>query len=298
MPSTSWSLILAGGIAGTLRTALTLVWTAGFVPTFLEPGAASVLLAKPVERWQLLLGKYVGVLAFVGFPGGALRRSDLAGSRDAHPSLEHDLLVVRSPALAPVRDLLQLSRFLLAVVTRSTVACVFGCALLAAGLGNQLWQRHGPQRFRAAVLARRYDRAGGCRILDFPKADRCRTDSFQFSGRAPIISRSRKRSFRSNPGTTSQPACRSFLRWFLPPGSWLCPAMSSMRWTIDEGSRASQTGKGIETGLTPSRFLTILKWFRVSRSGGMADAPDSKSGGVTPCGFKSHLRYYAASSAE
>src|SRR5437588_606804 len=43
-----------------------LVWTAGFVPTFLEPSAASVLLAKPAARWQLLLGKYLGVLTFVG----------------------------------------------------------------------------------------------------------------------------------------------------------------------------------------------------------------------------------------
>ena len=41
-------LILAGGIAGTFGLLLTLVWTAGFFPTFLEPGAASVLLAKPI----------------------------------------------------------------------------------------------------------------------------------------------------------------------------------------------------------------------------------------------------------
>ena len=60
-------LILASGIAGTFGLLLTLVWTAGFVPTFLDPSAASVLLAKPVPRWQLLLGKYFGVLAFVGF---------------------------------------------------------------------------------------------------------------------------------------------------------------------------------------------------------------------------------------
>ena len=33
-------LLLAGGIAGTFGLLMTLVWTAGFVPTFLEPGAA------------------------------------------------------------------------------------------------------------------------------------------------------------------------------------------------------------------------------------------------------------------
>ena len=60
-------LVLAWGVAGTFGLLLALVWTAGFVPTFLEPSAASVLLAKPVARWQLLLGKYFGVLTFVGF---------------------------------------------------------------------------------------------------------------------------------------------------------------------------------------------------------------------------------------
>ena len=45
-------LILASGIAGTFGLLLTLVWTAGFVPTFLDPSAVSVLLAKPIPRWQ------------------------------------------------------------------------------------------------------------------------------------------------------------------------------------------------------------------------------------------------------
>jgi len=121
-------LVLAGGVAGTLGLLLALVWTAGFVPTFLEPSAASVLLAKPIARWQLLLGKYFGVLIFVAF---------------------HVLLFVGLTWLAlGVRThvwdmtywwcipllLLQFAIFysfsiLLAVVTRSTVACVLGSAL-------------------------------------------------------------------------------------------------------------------------------------------------------------------------
>src|SRR5271166_5192310 len=60
-------LVLAWGVAGTFGLLMALVWTAGFVPTFLEPSAASVLLVKPVARWQLLLGKYIGVLTFVAF---------------------------------------------------------------------------------------------------------------------------------------------------------------------------------------------------------------------------------------
>jgi ABC-type transport system involved in multi-copper enzyme maturation permease subunit len=121
-------LLLAGGFAGTLGLLLALVWTAGFVPTFLEPSAASVLLAKPVARWQLLLGKYLGVLSFVGF--------------------QVVLFVVLTWLALGVRTnvwnmtywwcipllLLQFAIFysfsvLLGVITRSTVTCVFGSLL-------------------------------------------------------------------------------------------------------------------------------------------------------------------------
>jgi ABC-type transport system involved in multi-copper enzyme maturation permease subunit len=60
-------LLLAGGVADTAGILLALLWTAGFVPSFLEPSSASVLLAKPVPRWVLLAGKFTGVLAFVAF---------------------------------------------------------------------------------------------------------------------------------------------------------------------------------------------------------------------------------------
>jgi hypothetical protein len=121
-------LLLAAGIAGTVGLLLTLIWTAGFAPTFLEPSAASVLLAKPVARWQLLVGKYIGVVLFVG--------------------LQVTLFVVLTWLALGVRTgvwdmtywwcipllLLQFAVFygfsvLLAVVTRSTVACVFGAVL-------------------------------------------------------------------------------------------------------------------------------------------------------------------------
>src|SRR4029079_1305844 len=62
-----FELILAGGVAGTLGLMLTLIWTAGFLPSFLEGRNISVLLAKPGPGWCLLLGKYFGVLMFVLF---------------------------------------------------------------------------------------------------------------------------------------------------------------------------------------------------------------------------------------
>ncbi|HEX7449385.1 MAG TPA: hypothetical protein VF306_17650, partial [Pirellulales bacterium] len=58
-------LILAGGVADTLGLLLTLVWTAGFLPGFLDRSNAAVLLAKPAPRWLLIAGKFAGVLAFV-----------------------------------------------------------------------------------------------------------------------------------------------------------------------------------------------------------------------------------------
>lgn len=58
-------LILASFFAGTAGVFLTLIWTAGFLPSFLDPGRSSLLLTKPTPRWALLAGQYVGVLAFV-----------------------------------------------------------------------------------------------------------------------------------------------------------------------------------------------------------------------------------------
>ena len=58
-------LLLAAGVADTSALLLTLVWTAGFLPGFLEPHAISVLLAKPISRGGLLLGKMSACLAFV-----------------------------------------------------------------------------------------------------------------------------------------------------------------------------------------------------------------------------------------
>jgi ABC-type transport system involved in multi-copper enzyme maturation permease subunit len=121
-------LLLAGGVAGTLGLLLALVWTAGFMPSFLDPGAASVLLAKPVPRWQLLVGKYLGVLIFLAVQlvlFVALTWVALGFCTDVwDPTYWWTV-----PLL-----LLQFAIFysfsvLLAVVTRSTAACVVGGVL-------------------------------------------------------------------------------------------------------------------------------------------------------------------------
>jgi ABC-type transport system involved in multi-copper enzyme maturation permease subunit len=140
-------LVLAGGIAGTFGLLLTLVWTAGFVPTFLEPGAASVLLAKPLARWQLLIGKYFGVLAFVALQVSlfvALTWLAL-GLRTGVWSLTYWWSI---PLLLVQFAIFYSFSILVAVVTRSTVACVFGAALfwcLAWAINYGALMARGPQ---------------------------------------------------------------------------------------------------------------------------------------------------------
>ncbi|MGH7227166.1 MAG: ABC transporter permease, partial [Gemmataceae bacterium] len=64
-------LMLAGFVADTAGVLLALIWTAGFLPAFLDPARSSLLLAKPTPRWALLAGQYLGVLAFVALQTGA-----------------------------------------------------------------------------------------------------------------------------------------------------------------------------------------------------------------------------------
>ena len=123
-------LLLAGGIAGTLGLLLTLVWTAGFVPTFLEPSAASVLLAKPVSRWQLLLGKYLGVLTFaLAFQVVLFVFLTWLALGLCAPSVWDMAYWWCVPLLLLEFAIFYSFSILLAVVTRSTVACVFGSVL-------------------------------------------------------------------------------------------------------------------------------------------------------------------------
>jgi len=118
-------LILAAGVADTLGLLLALVWTAGFLPGFLEPRAVAVLLAKPVSRWALLGGKYLGVLAFVlaqatyFVVGTWLALALRTGIWDASYLMSVPLLLLHFAIFFSFS-------LLLATCTRSTVACVFG----------------------------------------------------------------------------------------------------------------------------------------------------------------------------
>lgn len=58
---------MAFGVADVIGVFLLLVATAAFLPTFLDPSSASVLLSKPLGRSTLLFGRSLGVLIFVAF---------------------------------------------------------------------------------------------------------------------------------------------------------------------------------------------------------------------------------------
>jgi hypothetical protein len=118
-------LVLAGGVADTLGLLLALVWTAGFLPAFLDPRSVTVLLARPAPRWLLLLGKYVGVLAFVLVQavifviGTWLALGWRTGIWEAAYLWTVPLLLLHFAIFFGFS-------LLLAVCTRSTVVCVIG----------------------------------------------------------------------------------------------------------------------------------------------------------------------------
>ena len=121
-------LLFAGGVADTLGLLLTLVWTAGFLPQFLDRRHISVLLTKPAPRWCLLAGKYIGVLVFVlvhalVFVGGTWTA---LGLRTGVWNLSYWWCV---PLLVLHFAIFFGFSLLLAVTTRSTVVCVFGSIL-------------------------------------------------------------------------------------------------------------------------------------------------------------------------
>jgi hypothetical protein len=121
-------LVLAGGIADTFGLLLALIWTSTFLPSFLEPASATMLLAKPIPRWLILAGKFFGVITLVSFQamvfvlGTWLALGCSTGVWDPHYLLSIPLLVLHFTVFFSFSCLL-------AVWTRSTSVCIFGSLL-------------------------------------------------------------------------------------------------------------------------------------------------------------------------
>jgi ABC-type transport system involved in multi-copper enzyme maturation permease subunit len=121
-------LWLVAAVADTVGVLLALLWTAGFLPTFLEPQSATVLLAKPASRWAVLLGKYVGVVLFVGLNAALFVGSTwlALGVRTGVYAEDYWLAV---PLLIFNFGVFYAVSAFLAVWTRSAVASAFGTLL-------------------------------------------------------------------------------------------------------------------------------------------------------------------------
>ncbi|RMF57623.1 MAG: hypothetical protein D6743_18730 [Calditrichaeota bacterium] len=55
------TVVFSGGIF------LSIFATANLVPSMLEKGSVELLVSKPLKRWQIFLGRYVGAQAIMGF---------------------------------------------------------------------------------------------------------------------------------------------------------------------------------------------------------------------------------------
>ena len=132
---------LAGLVAGTAGIFLALVWTAGFLPSFLDPNHATILIAKPVPRWALLFGKVLGVLTFVLVQttffvvGTWLALGISTGVFDARYLFAIPVLLLHFTAFYSFSAML-------AVWTRSTVVCVFGSLLFWVLCWGMNYGRH------------------------------------------------------------------------------------------------------------------------------------------------------------
>jgi hypothetical protein len=121
-------LLLASFFADTAGVFLALIWTAGFLPNFLDPARASVLLAKPTTRWALLLGQYLGVLAFVALQSGSFIVGTWLALGLATGEWTAEYLLSLPILLLHFSVFFALSAWL-AVRTRSTTLCLAGSLL-------------------------------------------------------------------------------------------------------------------------------------------------------------------------
>lgn len=143
-------LLLACGVADVFGVLLALVWTAGFLPSFLDGRNLAVLLAKPVSRRLLACGKYTGIVFFVFchavfFVGGTWLALGLkTGVWDTAYLWSVPLLVAHFAIFFSFS-------VLMAVTSRSTVVCVIGSILFWLVCWGTNFGRH-------ALLAESYQR--------------------------------------------------------------------------------------------------------------------------------------------
>jgi ABC-type transport system involved in multi-copper enzyme maturation permease subunit len=150
-------VLLAKWVAGAAGTVLALIWTAGFLPEFLHPDAASVLLVKPVPRWSLLVGKCLGVLAFVAFHA-TLFVSGTWLALGLRTGVWEPGYLLTIPLLLLNFAIAYGASSVLAACTRNATACVFGAILFWLVCFGMNYGRHAvvalPELAKGTAVAR------------------------------------------------------------------------------------------------------------------------------------------------
>ena len=124
-----------------LGVLLILLWTSGFFPEFLQPSAASILLVKPIPRWALLVGKYLGVVGFmmaqtmIFVIGTWLALGSRTGVWSPNYLITIPIVVVYFAILFSVMTLI-------AVLSRNTVVSIVGTFLFWAVTAGLAQGRH------------------------------------------------------------------------------------------------------------------------------------------------------------
>ena len=123
---------IADIVLGSIGIFLALIATAGFFPAMMERGGIEVVLSKPMPRWKLVLGKYIGSLTFMAVQASIFVTFTflVAGFR-WNVWLPRYFLVI--PLMILMFSYLYSVSTLVAVYTRSTVAVIL--ITMAAWIG-------------------------------------------------------------------------------------------------------------------------------------------------------------------
>lgn len=156
-----WQFLLAAVVADTAGVLLALSWTAGFLPSFLDPSAVSVLLAKPASRIRILIARWLGVVLFVSiqatlFVGATgIATSFRTGAWSGNYWLSVPILICHFAVFYAFSALL-------AVSLRNTVVCIVGSILFWVVCCGMNYGRHA-----LAGIPLPEASAGFARIVDF-----------------------------------------------------------------------------------------------------------------------------------
>jgi hypothetical protein len=160
--------VLGVGLADTLGVLVTLIWTAGFLPSFLDPGAVSVLLSKPTGRGTLFAGRVAGVVAYVALQA-LIFVAATAVAIGVRTGVWASGYWLCAPLLVLHFAVFYSFSALLAAMTRSTAACLVGSLLFWVLCWAMNYGRHALAAWEAGEVTAELVRTAGVGYWLLPK---------------------------------------------------------------------------------------------------------------------------------